>query len=98
MNFTDLEILMLNSVARNCFQPVNYDIPTKYEETSMIWTNCLDDSRFVVPAKSRPGVMSSLVKKGLMKCEVPGPEQCCRLTEEGFNAYRANMLPEPVKE
>ena len=89
------EAAVLQSIATNCFNVLNYDIPTCYEEANAeIWTFAINDAKIPsgIEGKTLSGVCASLSKKGLIKCYMGGSSKddaTIMMTEEGFNAYRA---------
>ena len=91
---TSNEAAVLQAIATNCFNVLNYGVPTSYDEANQeIWTNLINDAEYPsgIEGKALSGVCSSLVKKGLIK-SFTGFEKddaTVMLTEEGFNAYRA---------
>jgi hypothetical protein len=62
MNITDLERLVLNSIALNDFRTDRDDL------AAPIWADCIDNSPIAEcpTGRSLSGVVSSLVKKGLV--------------------------------
>ena len=89
---TTNEAAGLRAIATNCFNVLNYGIPTCYAEANQeIWTDLINDAEYPsgIEGKALSGVCSSLVKKGLMKSFTgfEKGESTVMLTEEGFNAY-----------
>lgn len=88
------EAAVLRSIATNCYNVMNYGIPSCYEEANQeIWTDLINDAEFPsgIEGKALSGVCSSLVKKGLMM-SYTGFEKndaTVMLTREGFDAYTA---------
>jgi hypothetical protein len=90
MNITVNEIEVLRAIATNCFNHMNYGVPTTYEEANAeIWKDCINDAKYSSSVTSRAlsGVCSSLVKKGL----IISSSETIRLTEKGFEAFKASM-------
>lgn len=91
---TSNEAAVLQAIATNCYNVLNYGVPTCFEEANQeIWTNLINDAKYPsgIEGKALSGVCSSLVKKGLIH-SFTGFEKgdaTVALTEEGFNAYRA---------
>lgn len=85
---TKLEWKMLRNIAENEFAPGNGAVPETYADTGYVWSNCLDCGPEEISSKSIPGIVSALVKKGLVGSD--GVE-CCWLTQAGFNVYRAEI-------
>jgi len=87
MNITEKEKTLIMMIARNEYNSANYGVPEDISETNT-WCNCLDAS-FVydhmenLSSTSIPGVMASLVKKGLADSN---GETCC-LEKAGLNYY-----------
>lgn len=80
---------LLTNIARNLMTGLNGAEPTCADE-AQCWANQLNDGPFNIPDRSLPGLMASLVKKGLAITNGEG----CELTEAGFAAYKA--LPSPL--
>lgn len=89
MKLTDLETKMLRNIALNDYAPGNGAEPETFADTGGVWSNCLDCGPDVVTPKSRPGVIASLVKKGLIWQEGKGSEAVIALTRKGYDAYAA---------
>jgi len=96
MNITPLETAVLDCIARNLYQESNGGVPDSYAETGAIWTwGILTDTTSTyagtVAKRSLPGVIASLVKKGL----VNSYQDACRrddtvcLTEDGFKVWES---------
>jgi hypothetical protein len=86
---TELERNLLRNIARNEMNTANTYVPRSHEET-MCWTSLLDAGPNFVGHGSLPGVMSSLVKKGLVTGEsvaFAGEDATSKLTEAGYKAY-----------
>jgi hypothetical protein len=82
---TQLEAQMLRNIALNEFAPGNGRPPETFEECGTVWSDCLDCGPEKIPSKSIPGIVASLVKKGLVGTDrVDG----CWLTKAGFEAWR----------
>jgi len=97
---TALELAVLDHVALNSYQPTNYGRPDAYSDTGSIWSASITDSsskRFVAP-KQLPGVVSSLVKKGLVRTGGAGTQQdpgTLTMTESGFETWRSATADDP---
>jgi len=103
LNLTENEIDVLDHIAMNSYQPTNYSRPETFKETSSIWARFITDSgseRAKPASKSLPGIVASLVKKGLVVSSSIGPartDDTVELTEAGFNAWQAAVpAPAPV--
>lgn len=81
MNITQLEKQMIRNIARSEYTPINGDIPQNYHETET-WTNV------VVVTNEDKGVLSSLIKKGLVAHQDEGRDSIIWLTQEGFEEYK----------
>lgn len=75
---TENEKLLLNNIAQNEYTD------GQRGPGVWVWCNALTYSPNKIPAASVPGIMASLVKKGL--AETDG-EVCC-LSEAGFAAWK----------
>lgn len=87
MNITEAEYSVLRSIARNEFAPNNGSEPSSYWEAST-WSNTID-CNFLTDCKcptgkALSGVVSSLVRKGLLASSGDVVEH----TEEGFSTYK----------
>lgn len=83
---TRKERLLLRNIAENLMTPLNGAAPGTPQDT-VCWVDEIVSSGPVPLApRSVPGVMTSLVKKGLVHTD----GATCRLTEAGLAAYRAN--------
>lgn len=86
MKTTDLEAKLLRNIALNEFAPSNGATPETFEECGTVWSDCLDCGPEKIPSRSIPGLVASLVKKGLVGSDrVDG----CWLTRDGFEAFKA---------
>jgi hypothetical protein len=86
---TPYEAAVLRAIATNCFNVMNYGVPTCYEDANAeIWTDSINDAKYPsgLEGKALSGVCSSLAKKGLVEKSF---SETIVLTEEGFNAYVA---------
>jgi hypothetical protein len=54
-----------------------------------VWTWSANPWSGTQGARLFSGVMSSLVKKGLAKSEGHGKDDCCRITQDGWDALQA---------
>jgi hypothetical protein len=93
MNVTKMEAAVLDHIATNSYQPTNYGRPERFEDTGSIWRHSILDSssETTVSKSSLPGVTSSLVKKGLIKCTEDGKDSTIALTRDGFDTWLANF-------
>lgn len=92
MRLTANEKSVLNHLARNSYTPVNYGVPVTFEDTGVgVWTHSILDSSApeVIKPRSLPGIVSSLVKKGLVSTVDDGKDSVTGMTEAGFNAWKA---------
>lgn len=88
MNITPNEHAVLRSLLTNYYTSENGAIPDSYDACSMmVWTHSIADANepYRGLPRSLPGIVSSLVKKGLVKSEGGGKDDCTWLTETGFN-------------
>jgi hypothetical protein len=86
INITSNERAVLKAIARSEYQPVNGSEPAAFADTSAVWTRYLDDG---LTPRSRPGVVASLSKKGLVWTNGNGRDAEIGLTELGFSIYKA---------
>lgn len=84
MKLTDKEKQVLENIARNDYTTGNGAEPEKREDT-YCWADCVDCGPFNVPRKSIPGIIGSLVKKGLVLTD----GECIELSDSGFQAYKS---------
>ena len=79
-NLTTLERTILHDITQDCFYDNGLD--------SVIWADCfLDTTR--VPAKEARGVLSSLIKKGIINPILPRrDENCISFTKYGKEVMR----------
>jgi hypothetical protein len=89
VKLTELEAKLLRNIALNDYQPLNGGEPKLFSQTSAVWSNCLDCGPETIAKKSIPGIVASLVKKGLVWTMDAGTDSTIALTEAGFNAYKA---------
>ena len=90
---TSNEAAVLRAIATNCFNVLNYGIPTCYEEANNeIWADLINDAEFPsgIEGKALSGVCGSLSKKGLIQsfAGFEAGESTIMMTREGFDAYR----------
>lgn len=90
MNLTALETKLLRNIALNEYAPGNGAEPASHADCGAVWSNCLDCGPETIAPTSIPGVVASLVKKGLVWQEGSGREAVVALTSAGFDAYRAS--------
>jgi hypothetical protein len=89
MTITASEAAVLRAIATNCFNAMNYGVPSCYEEANHdIWTNCLNDAKYPsgIEGKALSGVCGSLSKKDMIDSDGYGREATMRMTESGFDA------------
>lgn len=85
MTVTKLEADLLRNVAENYFSVTNGRIPRSLEDVGPVWSDQLSNSGPIeIKSKSLPGLVASLVKKGLVKSD----RECVWLTPAGFDAYK----------
>ena len=91
MNITEKEKTVLQLIAQNELNPYNGDVPPTAEDTST-WCNCIDagfiyeDMTSPVLA-SIPGIVASLVKKGLVYTNGESIEH----SEAGFAIWKSEI-------
>jgi hypothetical protein len=87
---TENEAKVLRAIATNCFNVLNYGVPTCYEEANNdVWSDCIDDAKIPsgLTPRSLSGVCGSLARKGMViSSNWDDDERCIRLTEAGFDA------------
>lgn len=105
MNVTANERIVLNMIARNLYQPQNGARPEGYDDTSDVWSNCLDSHNAPesLSGATLSAVCGSLAKKGLVRTyddnrtkaqRGHGPdESTIALTESGFAAWLEAFPP-----
>lgn len=82
MKITPLEKDMLEKIALDEYSPVNGAVPKTIDETGT-WANVIiEDNR-------DKGVISSLIKKGLINHSGKGEDAVINFTEEGFAVYKS---------
>lgn len=86
---TENEAKVLRAIATNCFNVLNYGIPTCYEEAcNVTWSDCIDDAK--IPSGLAPrtiaGVCGSLARKGMVRSSDEGRDSVIEMTEAGFDA------------
>jgi hypothetical protein len=89
MTITSSEAAVLRAIATNCFNAMNYDVPSCYEEANAdIWTNCLNDAKYPsgIEGKALSGVCGSLTKKDMIVSYDSGRDSTMCMTESGYNA------------
>lgn len=86
---TALETKVLRNIALNQYQPTNGSEPELFDDTSAVWSSCLDCGPEHIESSSIPGVMSSLSKKGLVVCSgsLKAADATVTLTRKGWDAY-----------
>lgn len=87
---TENEAKVLRAIATNCFNVLNYGIPTCFEEAGNdVWSDLIDDAKIPsgLAPRSIAGVCGSLARKGMVvSSDWDDNERCIRLTETGFDA------------
>lgn len=90
ISITENEAKVLRAIATNCFNVLNYGIPTSYEEAhNDVWSDCIDDAKIPsgLAPRSIAGVCGSLARKKLIESsEWDDSDNVIRMTEAGFNA------------
>ena len=84
MKLTGKEKIVLENIARNDYTTGNGAEPETVRDT-YCWADCVDCGPNNISRKSLPGIIGSLVKKGLVLTD----GECIELSEEGFNAYKS---------
>lgn len=85
MKVTDLEKKILENIARNYMTQANGAMPKDATETEC-WVDCIcDQGRHQIEPRQIPGVVSSLVKKGLAWTD----GTVCGLTTSGLETYKS---------
>jgi hypothetical protein len=85
MKVTELEKKILENIARNYMSSANGGMPEKAADTSC-WVDCIcDQGIHQIEPRQIPGVVSSLVKKGLVRTD----GTVCGLTEVGLDTYKS---------
>jgi 6-phosphogluconolactonase/glucosamine-6-phosphate isomerase/deaminase len=83
---TELQTKMIRAIARNQYQPTGGGEPASFDDLDWVWA----DSVIVTP--SDKGTFTSLMNAGLVEHSGHGEEdECVRLTEAGFDAYKLNQ-------
>lgn len=89
-DITENEAKVLRAIATNCFNCLNYGIPTCYEEANNdVWSDCIDDAKIPsgLAPRSIAGVCGSLARKGLVESYDWGKnENVIHMTQAGFDA------------
>lgn len=82
---TKLEADLLRNIAENYFAKANGGIPDSLEDVGRSWSDQLSDGGPIeIKSKSIPGLVTSLIKKGLVESD----RECVWLTQAGFDAYQ----------
>ena len=89
---TRRERQLLINIARNLMTPVNGAEPATLDEAGSVWRNCLDQGPETIEAKSLPGLVASLTKKGLATAN----GESVGLTALGFAAYQRVAAETPT--
>ena len=85
---------LLVNIARNLMTPVNGAEPATLDEAGSVWRDCLDQGPETIEAKSLPGLVASLTKKGLATTN----GESVGLTPLGFAAYQSVAAESPTAE
>lgn len=86
---TKSEAWVLRAIATNCYNELNYGIPTTYEECrNPIWSECINDATYpsLVEGKALSGVCGSLSRKGFVTADGKGDDASIAMTKTGFEA------------
>lgn len=89
------ERIALNMIARNLYQPMNGARPDSYNDTSAVWSNCLDSNSAgaeQLAGRTLSATCASLAKKGLVSTfdDVSDRKSSTiELTAAGFDAWLA---------
>jgi len=91
IEITKLEATILQAIAQNEMNVMNYGVPTEPVETAT-WTNSLEDCELLdgmeMPSgKSISGIVSSLVQKGLVHSNQEGRDSTIEHSELGFQVW-----------
>jgi hypothetical protein len=89
-NLTNLELEVLRALVDNDFMDGCTGADMVGKE---LWSDCIYQNTSIVTNVQLPGVVSSLVKKGLVKCAGSGRNSTLWLTAEGVAAWEATGLP-----
>jgi len=89
INITELEKLVIENIALNDYTAINAARPETVEDVGGVWSDCLDCGPNEINRVSIPGVVSSLVKKGLVETNgETGRDACVYLTDRGLEAFK----------
>ena len=80
MEFTKMELQVLDDITKDSFYEDGLD--------SMIWADCFLDTTHI-PAKEVRGVLSSLIKKNIIRPIIKGRNGVIAFTENGKNVMRS---------
>lgn len=83
------EAAVLRSIATNCYNVLNYGVPSCYEEANNeIWTDLINDAEYPsgIEGKALSGVCGSLARKGLILSFDGGRDSTIMMTKEGYDA------------
>lgn len=103
MNLTTNELTVLNTIARDLYQPVNGSRPESFDDTGAVWTESVAGD-CPITGKAFSAVVGSLVSKGLVDSyrgrssmsDGQDPSTLA-LTRAGYEAWDAAFpAPEPV--
>lgn len=88
---TTNEYIVMNAIVHHEMTGLNGDTPESYEEDTGTYCWVDDFTGDVLTMSQVKGVISSLVKKGLLtvRDEGPGEHNTCNLTREGFDAWQS---------
>ena len=92
MNITEKEKTVLQLIAQNEMNPMNYGVPETADDTCT-WCNCIDagyiyDHMTQPSMRSIPGIVASLVKKGLLSTN----GESIAHTEAGFAIWKSEIF------
>lgn len=83
-NLTALEIEVLGAIANNDFMDGLTGADAIGKE---IWSDCINQKQSIVTNAQLPGVVSSLSKKGLIKCAGSARDATIWMTAQGVEAF-----------
>lgn len=91
MNITEKEKTVLQLIAQNEYNTMNYGVPESANDT-VTWCNCIDagyiyDDMEYPSSASLPGIVASLVKKGLIDTN----GETISHTDAGFEYWKSEV-------
>ena len=97
MNTTKKEKTVLQLIAQNEYNTMNYGVPESSDET-VTWCNCIDaghiyDDMEFPSSSSLPGIVASLVKKGLINTN----GETIAHTDAGFAYWKSEVYRDDTK-